>query len=68
MLEDLLTAYERTADHCSNIAVEMLQVAEGKLDSHEYLNALKSGELRESAAFAERFARYQARYSFPEEP
>ena len=68
VLEDLLTAYERTADHCSNIAVEMLQVAEGKLDSHEYLNALKSGELRESAAFAERFARYQARYSFPEEP
>ena len=67
VLEDLLTACERTADHCSNMAVEMLQVAEGKLEAHEYLNALKAGELHESAAFAERFARYKARYAFPEE-
>ena len=67
MLEDLLTACERTADHCSNVAVEMLQVAEGKLEAHEYLNALKAGELYESAAFAEHFARYKAKYAFPEE-
>ena len=67
VLEDLLTACERTADHCSNIAVEMLQVAEGKLEAHEYLNALKAGELHESAAFAEQFAQYKARYAFPEE-
>ncbi len=67
VLDDLLTAYERTADHCSNIAVEMLQVSEGKLEAHEYLNALKAGELHESAAFSERFARYKAHYAFPEE-
>ena len=67
VLEDLLTACERTADHCSNIAVEMLQVSEGKLEAHEYLNALKAGELHESAAFSERFARYKAQYAFPEE-
>ena len=67
VLEDLLTACERTADHCSNVAVEMLQVAEGKLEAHEYLNALKAGELQESAAFSERFARYKAQYAFPEE-
>ena len=67
VLEDLLTAIERTADHCSNVAVEMLQVSEGKLEAHEYLNALKAGELQESAAFAERFARYKAQYLFPEE-
>ena len=67
VLEDLLTACERTADHCSNVAVEMLQVAEGKLEAHEYLNALKAGELHESAAFSERFARYKAQYSFPED-
>ena len=66
VLEDLLTACERTADHCSNIAVEMLQVAEGKLEAHEYLNALKAGELQESAAFTERFARYRAQYEFPD--
>ena len=67
VLEDLLTACERTADHCSNVAVEMLQVSEGKLEAHEYLNALKAGELHESAAFTERFARYKAQYAFPEE-
>jgi len=67
VLEDLLTACERTADHCSNVAVEMLQVAEGKLEAHEYLNALKAGELHESAAFSERFARYKAQYTFPED-
>lgn len=67
VLDDLLTAFERAADHCSNVAVEILQVSEGKLEAHEYLNALKAGELRESAAFAERFARYKAQYTFPEE-
>ena len=67
VLEDLLTACERTADHCSNVAVEMLQVAEGKLEAHEYLNALKAGELHESAAFNQRFAKYKAQYVFPEE-
>lgn len=43
------------------------QMAEGKLEAHEYLNALKAGELHESAAFAEHFARYRAQYAFPEE-
>ena len=67
ILDDLLTAFERTVDHCSNVAVEMLQVSEGKLETHEYLNALKSGELHESAAYVERFAKYKAKYAFPEE-
>ena len=67
VLDDLLTALERTADHCSNIAVEMLQVSEGKLEAHEYLTALKAGELSESVEFNKRFARYKAQYAFPEE-
>lgn len=67
VLEDLLTDYERSADHCSNVAVEMLQVSEGKLEAHEYLNALKGGQLQESAKFSERFQKYRARYTFPEE-
>ena len=67
VLDDILTSCERTADHCSNIAVEMMQVSEGKLEAHEYLNALKAGQLQESAAFAERFERYKAQYVFPDE-
>ncbi len=64
ILEDLLTAYERSADHCSAIAVEMLQVSEGKLEAHEYLYALKSGQLKESAKFTERFQQYREKYAF----
>ena len=67
VLEDMLTAYGRTADHCSNVAVEMLQVAEGKLEAHEYLGALKAGELQESAQFTKRFNAYKEKYSFPKE-
>ncbi len=67
VLEDLLTAYQRTADHCSNVAVEMLQVAEGKLEAHEYLSALKAGELKESAKYSARYQKLKARYAFPEE-
>ena len=67
VLEDILTSYERSADHCSNVAIEMLQVAEGKLEAHEYLNALKGGQLQESAQFSERFQKYRAQYVFPEE-
>ncbi len=67
VLDDLLTAYERTADHCSNVAIEMLQVAEGKLETHEYLGALKAGQLNESAKYSERFHKYQERYSFPDD-
>ena len=67
VLEDMLTAYGRTADHCSNVAIEMLQVAEGKLEAHEYLGALKAGALQESAQFTKRFNAYKEKYAFEEE-
>ena len=67
VLEDILTAYRRTADHCSNVAVELLQVAEGKLEAHKYLGALKAGQLDESASFSKQMAEYAAQYSFTEE-
>ena len=67
VLEDLLTAYGRTADHCSNVAVEMLQVSEGKLEAHEYVSALKSGQLEESAKYTERFNQYKEKYAFDKE-
>ena len=67
VLEDLLTAFGRTADHCSNVAIEMLQVAEGKLEAHEYLGALKAGELEESAQFTKSFNSYKEKYVFEKE-
>jgi len=65
-LEDLLNSYNRSAAHCSNVAVEMLQVAEGKLEAHEYLGELKAGNLVESANYAEHYNSYRAKYAIPE--
>ena len=67
VLDDLLTSYERIADHCSNMAVEMLQTAEDKMEVHEYLNALRAGELDESVKYNQRIGVYAERYAFPEE-
>ena len=67
VLDDLLTSYERIADHCSNVAVEMLQSAADKMEVHEYLNALRAGELDESIKYNQRIGVYTARYQFPEE-
>ena len=67
VLDDLLTSYERIADHCSNVAAEMIQSAADKMEVHEYLEALKAGQLDESAQYLNNFQRYSQRYAFPEE-
>lgn len=36
VLADLTTNYERVSDHCSNIALAMLQLNEDNFDTHEY--------------------------------
>ena len=64
VLDDLLTNYERIADHCSNIAVALIEVAEDKFDTHEYLNYVKSGA---SVNFEQRYEKYRDRYAFPQE-
>ena len=50
VLDDLLTDYERIADHCSNIAVAMIEVADDKFDTHEYLNQPQKRRQREVRA------------------
>ena len=60
VLSDLLTNCERIADHCSNIAVCMLEVAHGSFDTHEYLSHVKQDGEND---FAARYAEYKAKYS-----
>ena len=38
---DLLTSYERAADHCSNIAIAVVEAAKGTFEPHEYLKNVK---------------------------
>ncbi|MCI6640569.1 MAG: Na/Pi cotransporter family protein [Pygmaiobacter massiliensis] len=63
VLEDLLTASERVADHCSNIAVALIEMPQGSYDSHEYLSSVK----RNSDEFELYYAGYRSRYLLGED-
>ena len=45
VLQDLLTNIERVSDHCSNIAICMIEVKEDEYDTHNYLESLKESNL-----------------------
>ncbi len=58
VLSDLLTNYERISDHCSNIAVAVIEASKSDFDSHEYLSAVK----RSDTDFATEYARCREAY------
>ena len=41
VLNDLLTNFERVSDHCSNIALSVIEEKDSSVDRHAYLNVLK---------------------------
>lgn len=57
-LTDLVTNYERIADHCSNIAVAVIQMDEEEHDVHKYLGQVKTEDPR----FAQLYHSYKERY------
>ncbi len=62
VLTDLLTNYERVSDHCSNIAVTVIQVKDSALENHGYLNQLKSSG---SPEFTREYEQSLQRYVLP---
>ena len=60
ILQDLLTNFERVADHCSNVAVCLIQIKENSLDTHEYMTELKRLEKSE---FMDEFNKYKVKYA-----
>lgn len=46
VLSDLAMNYERVADHCSNIAVYMMQLEDTQLEEHSFTEQLGRGERR----------------------
>ena len=62
ILSDITTSLERIADHCSNIAVCILQVAEDSFDTHSYLNAIKK---EDNATFQRRMEETRKQYPLP---
>lgn len=62
ILSDITTSFERISDHCSNIAVCILQIHENVFDTHEYLDIMKA---KDNVAFAEEVKQYQLLYALP---
>ena len=63
VFNDLLTGMERIADHCSNIAVCMIELSQETLDHHIFLRSLKDSE-----EFHQMVGYYRKNYRLPEIP
>ena len=61
IFNDVLTGMERIADHCSNIAVCMIELSRESLDHHVFLRTLE-----DSDDFHEMVAQYRQNYLLPE--
>lgn len=57
---DLLTSYERVADHCSNIAIAVIEAQKGTYEPHEYLKNVKYDHKEE---FEKLYRQYRNRYN-----
>lgn len=60
VLSDLAMNYERVADHCSNIAVYMMQLKDTQLEEHSYTEQLDEAESAEFSRLVEEFSRKYA--------
>ena len=54
---DLLTNYERVSDHCSNIAVALIETSAGSFGTHQYLNTVKATGSHDFAAVYQEYAK-----------
>lgn len=64
VFNDLLTNFERVSDHCSNLAVAMIELKINSFETHGYLSAVKE---KDSEAFRSQYQEYASRYSIKQE-
>ena len=62
IFSDLLTNLERVSDHCSNIAVCLIQLKDEKFDTHEYITNLRVNDKE----FQEMRFQYVEKYALPD--
>ncbi len=62
VLSDITNNYERIADHCSNLAINMMQLYEDDTHAHEYVEQL---EKEEGSAFNKMCQECLRRYELP---
>ncbi|MDE5565191.1 MAG: Na/Pi symporter, partial [Oscillospiraceae bacterium] len=58
VLNDILIDYERISDHCSNIAVSVIETSHNMFETHNYLSKVKFGNKN----FNDHFERYSEKY------
>lgn len=60
IFNDFLTNFERVSDHCSNVAVAMIELSQGDFETHAYLDHLRE---MESEEFKKELVDYHTRFS-----
>ena len=60
IFNDCINNFERVADHCSNIAVAVLEASDSTLQSHDYLRGIKQNNPEEYRSWLQR---YEQKYS-----
>lgn len=61
VFNDLIGNFERVADHCSNIAVALVELHADSFDTHEYLSDIKS---RQNSEFQRMYEQYSQEFEF----
>ncbi len=62
ILSDITNNYERIADHCSNLAINVMQLYEDDAHAHEYIDGLERGA---GSAFDNLLQEYLRHYELP---
>ena len=60
VLNDLLTSLERVGDHCSNVAVAMIELESNEFDTHEYIERLRNNQ---SPEFVKTYEAYKKQFA-----
>ena len=61
VLADILNNYERVSDHCSNIAVSVIETSHNMFETHNYLSKVKFGNKN----FNDNFEKFSEKYKLP---
>ena len=62
-LSDIADTYERISDHCSNVAVCIIQAEDDEMEGHNYRREIKEAD---DAWFDARYNEFQQKYLLPE--
>ena len=63
IFNDLITNLERISDHCSNIAIAMIELEKDAFDTHDYVESLMA---RKDEEFSRYFQQFKEKYALKE--